>query len=262
MSKSSRSQYLALSLVELLTVVAVVGVLVSVMLPSLAASRMQARRIVCLSNLRQIDVATQMYLNNNNDMYPVAQWSEQRDGIIYHYAWDFTTLKQPGLGGHVLDVVAGLVWQDKMVSQIQQCPVFKGAANWFEDPHTGYNYNTSYIGHGQGESVPEPASRVHVRNPAATAIFGDGEYSGGANKFMRAPWPNPGDQSYFGRYAGTQGFRHGGSTNVAFCDGHARAWHKRYTQTSPIDQSLIAEGTGFLSADNRAYELDRTDTDL
>ena len=51
----------------------------------------------------------------------------------------------------------------------------------------------------------------------AAAIFGDGEYKGGANKFMRAPFDSPGDDSFNGRYAGTQGFRHLTTTNVAFC---------------------------------------------
>ena len=55
------------------------------------------------------------------------------------------------------------------------------------DPFTGYNYNTSYIGHGQFERIQEPVKASAVRHPDATVLFGNGQYSGGANKFMRAP---------------------------------------------------------------------------
>ena len=139
--------------------------------------------------------------------------------------------------------------------EIQQCPSYRQAGNADIEPFTGYNYNTSYIGHGSAESIPQPARYLEVKNPAQTALFGDGEYEGGANKYMRAPWANPGDLSFNGRYAGTQGFRHRGRTNVAFCDGHAQAMKDCYLETYPEDQKMIAEGTGFLSPDNRLYDL-------
>jgi prepilin-type processing-associated H-X9-DG protein len=72
---------------------------------------------------------------------------------------------------------------------------------------------------------------------------------------MRAPWPNPGDLGFFGRFAGTQGYRHRGMTNVAFCDGHAESWDERHAETLPAEQPNIAPSTGFLSPDNRLYDL-------
>ena len=62
----------------------------------------------------------------------------------------------------------------------------------------------------RGEAIEQPAKGGSCRAPATakTALFGDGQYSGGADKFMRAPYPNPGDANFSGRYSGTQGFRH------------------------------------------------------
>jgi prepilin-type processing-associated H-X9-DG protein len=140
--------------------------------------------------------------------------------------------------------------------RIQQCPSFDGRAN-SPDPYTGYNYNTSYIGHGQGETVEPPARIVEVRDPSRTALFGDGEWRNGANKFMRAPFPHPGDQTTTTRAAGTQGFRHsGGATNVAFVDGHVETWRNRHVKTIPSEMPKIAPGTGFLSQDNSMYDLE------
>jgi prepilin-type processing-associated H-X9-DG protein len=92
-----------------------------------------------------------------------------------------------------------------------------------------------------------------VRNPGRCALFGDGEYVGGANKFMRSPWPSPGDTGFSGRAAGTQGFRHRGRTNVVFCDGHAESLGTACTDTEAREKKNIAPGTGFLSRDNSLY---------
>ncbi len=238
------------TLVELLVVVAVIGLLAALLLPALARSQSSARRAACLSQLRQLALAAQTYTDAYHQTYPPAYASTVEAGVTVIRAWDFTTrLSQPP------QVTAGLLWEGLPVGQIQQCPAWRGPANWLADPHTGYNYNTSYLGHGQLESIPEPARVSDVKQPAATALFGDGEYAGGANKFMRAPWPNPGDAAFRGRWAGTQGFRHGGRSNVAFCDGHAAAWRGRFTENQD-GAGHVAAGTGFLSADNSLYDLE------
>jgi prepilin-type processing-associated H-X9-DG protein len=86
-------------------------------------------------------------------------------------------------------------------------------------------------------------------------MFGDGQYVSGADKYMRAPFPNPGDLNFSGRYAGTQGYRHQGKTNVAYCDGHVEPVAKRYTDDVdyPAGDPNVSATTGFLSADNRLY---------
>jgi prepilin-type processing-associated H-X9-DG protein len=143
---------------------------------------------------------------------------------------------------------------DAIPLAIQQCPSFDRDSSTEIDPYTGYNYNTSYIGHGEYESIVLPAKVKQIESPSKTAIFGDGQYAGGANKFMRAPFDSPGDDSFNGRYAGTQGFRHLGTTNVAFCDGHATSLADRYTETDDYGGAAnIAEDTGFLAPDNHIY---------
>ena len=151
----------------------------------------------------------------------------------------------------------GLLWAGHTNPRIQQCPAYDGKSNTLADPFTGYNYNTSYIGHGAQESIPAPIKVSQVHNSARCALFGDGQYSAGANKFMRAPLPNPGDAAFSFRSAGTQGFRHRGRTNVAFVDGHADSLGDAYEVMTPSAGGKIASGCGFLSPDNSFYDPSR-----
>jgi prepilin-type processing-associated H-X9-DG protein len=141
---------------------------------------------------------------------------------------------------------------------VQQCPAFEGNAAGSNDPFTGYNYNTSYIG-GEEEFATRrlipPVKLTQVRRPSETVVFGDAEFSGGSNRFMRSPFYSP-TEIPVARYAGTQAFRHRGQSNAAYADGHAAPLPRRFTTTYSAEQSLIAPHTGFLAADNSIYDLD------
>lgn len=237
------------TLVELLVVIGIIAVLLGMLLPSLSRAREAAKSAVCLSNLHQMGVAAESYVSSEAGRYPIAYYDFYDGPTTYSYCWDLTTVSTPG---QTTRVIAGLLWGGQGTQKIQQCPSFSGAANWADNPYTGYNYNTSYIGHGENESISAPATVSQIARPALIAIFGDGQWANGANKFMRAPQPSPGDATFDGRWAGTQGFRHLGATNVAFCDGHGQSLTTRYTQNKD-GAGFVAPGTGFLSDTNRAY---------
>jgi prepilin-type processing-associated H-X9-DG protein/prepilin-type N-terminal cleavage/methylation domain-containing protein len=239
----------AFTLVELLVVIGVIALLIAILLPSLSRARDSAKGVACLSNLRQMATAAQAYANEFGGSYPIAYYSATDTQFDYAYNWDFTLIKNRATGER--SVRPGLLWAGEGNMQIQQCPTFDGRSMTLMDPFTGYNYNTSYIGHGDLEQIVAPAKTSQVRNPAATALFGDGQWSSGANKFMRSPNGSPSDSNLSARHAGTQGYRHNKRTNVAFADGHAEALLDRFTAGRPVGQ-----GTGFLSEDNALYDLE------
>jgi prepilin-type N-terminal cleavage/methylation domain-containing protein/prepilin-type processing-associated H-X9-DG protein len=70
----------AFTLVELLVVIAIIGILAALLLPTLASAKERAKRLQCMSNLRQVNMALRMYADSNGEKFP--QVSAGR------WAWD------------------------------------------------------------------------------------------------------------------------------------------------------------------------------
>lgn len=259
------------TIMEVLVVVAIIAMLLAILLPSLGRARETARSTRCLSNLRQMAIAAHGYASDHGRFPPYLFGSP--DGSV-SYGWDLQVRYRWEDGQRRATVKPGLLWPGKTIDQINQCPCYVGGDNWVDYPFTGYNYNSSYVGfcvyRAEMQGWPpaptggliadeNPVRPENVRHPASCAVFGDGEYVAGANKFMRAPFKGR-DASFSGRSAGTQGYRHLKRTNVAFADGHARSWANRFTDTYDFDEPNVQPHgdvlTGFLSADNGPYDLD------
>ncbi len=59
------------SLVELLTVIAIIGILAALLLPVLSRSQMRAKRVWCESNLREIGLGFQSFAHDHNSQFPM-----------------------------------------------------------------------------------------------------------------------------------------------------------------------------------------------
>ncbi len=61
------------TLIELLVVIAIIAVLAAILFPVLGRARASARRTQCISNLRQLGLALEMYASDYRDLYPWAK---------------------------------------------------------------------------------------------------------------------------------------------------------------------------------------------
>ncbi len=229
------------TLIELLVILGIIGLLTGLLLPALHHGREKAKQVQCLSNLRQMAIAANAYAADHDGRFPPAYERNVSTGETR--TWE------------------SFLWDQGAESRIHQCPSFRGAANWDGDRYTGYNYNASYIGgrllirNGRPLPASIPSARLsEIRRPARCALFGDGQFRDGANKFMRSPFPGRLDPGGGMALGGTQGFRHLGRSNVAFVDGHVESRRERYTDTAAY--GTPANQCGFLSPDNSLYDLE------
>ena len=99
----------AFTIVELLVVISVISVLISIILPTMAASRESARRVVCLNNLRSLGLAIQMYQDDHDRALPYANydyslpfgWTEPIDALGPYLDVDLPSIDEHG------DIISG-----------------------------------------------------------------------------------------------------------------------------------------------------------
>ncbi|HVK58185.1 MAG TPA: hypothetical protein VM735_05350, partial [Candidatus Kapabacteria bacterium] len=64
-------------MIELLVVIAIVAILASLLLPALARGKTQAQQVMCMNNLRQLNIGVSIYAQDNEDQLPYNQGAEE-----------------------------------------------------------------------------------------------------------------------------------------------------------------------------------------
>jgi len=128
---SSRSRYTGLreqsafTLIELLTVIAIIGVLAAVLFPALAKAREAAHSSKCSANLHQVGIAIQTYVSDNKGSLPATGFF----GIASYYSRDQRNFQNSLLS--YLSLPAATTWSTSSLtamshSEIFDCPGYKG----------------------------------------------------------------------------------------------------------------------------------------
>ena len=229
------------TLVELLVVIVIIALLAALILPALAAAKRKAYAVGCVSNLRQLGVALNLYVHDQ-DAYPLASLG---DGFG---AWQRAL--RPLASESVLYCPQPLRPSDQYVS------LFHPAAAQI-NPHYGYNAlgavwkGLPQLSLGLGGNLvrdglnasfkPLPESRV--QSPSLMIAIGD---SGAFLDVSSLGLTQPADALYITFpflvvYAGQPGVGdwHNGAANILFGDGHVQYGKQSYwTNALPDVRSL------------------------
>src|SRR5262245_49188476 len=84
----------AFTLVEMLTTIAIIGILVALLMPAVNAAREAARQSACTNNLRQIGQGLQLRAEQNKEIFCSGAFDWLRDGAITEKSWVGDLVKQ------------------------------------------------------------------------------------------------------------------------------------------------------------------------
>jgi len=198
----------AFTLLELLTVISILGLLMAILLPSLSAARQSAKANACLSNLKGIGTALALYLNENEDKLPPVRLERPLPSSDQFYVNDLGRLAprwqwflptdqgpviNPAPFGNVIksrgyfydaDVArpSGESGQT-MSNKLFTCPSLEDDQFAFDVRDGAYGYNYQYLGNTRRETDPDRWDNFvvgmhRIRKPAATVSLADSRGAG------------------------------------------------------------------------------------
>jgi prepilin-type N-terminal cleavage/methylation domain-containing protein len=208
----------AFTLIEVLVVAAIMGVLAAILLPALGRAKLAAQRADCVSNLREMGVATELYLGDNAGL----AFNKSAPANAAGQQWWFGWLGSGAEGQRPFDLTTGVLYSYLHGTDTRLCPSFDYTSPLFKLKGTNviFSYGcNSYLFAGPGQSPVPVTSLLH---PATTVFFSD---AGEVNDFEApASRTHPMFEEFY--YVDTNSsypngqFRHSQMANVIIADGH------------------------------------------
>jgi prepilin-type N-terminal cleavage/methylation domain-containing protein len=230
------------TLIELLVVIAIIAILAAILFPVFAQAREKARQATCLSNMKQIGLASNLYVQDYDETFPGHNWPQGEglhalpDGRRYrgHVGWPllfYPYIKNLGVFICPSDDNPRDGWTDNGKANpynntwgkpiplsysenadIYLTPLeFNGAPlklaeiTFPSDTYWIADARFSFVGfHGMFPKWPEGFNRIRFTKPCAGLVFNSGPA-------LKPGFENPG-----------QCVRHNEGNLVVFTDGHAK----------------------------------------
>jgi prepilin-type N-terminal cleavage/methylation domain-containing protein/prepilin-type processing-associated H-X9-DG protein len=202
----------AFTLIELLVVIAIIAILAALLLPALARAKECANSIQCLNQLRQISLATRLYAEENEDLFPRSQHSAVANRQL---PWERALAPLLGVSG-------GPTKWTNLLQNLYHCPNDK------QPNHLSYGLNY-YFEVGEEDDYPGKPQTwrklSQIPKPSSTVMYTEIDVAIMADHVMPGlSWMTVADAQNE-----VASRRHKQKSNYVFVDGHAAPRELRTT---------------------------------
>jgi len=199
------------TLIELLVVIAIIAILAAILFPVFARAREKARQTSCLSNVKQILLASLMYAQDYDEMMPVGHIGPDPQNDPRATIW--FNIIQPYAKN----------------TQLYTCPSFKMTLAGANTPFPGYGINACMECPWLDYCWTPSVSLGQIQRPAEILFIADA--ANWQACWATVGWANAckGQCDPTVRLPGNT--RHNEGSNIGFCDGHAK-WLSTGTVTA------------------------------
>jgi prepilin-type N-terminal cleavage/methylation domain-containing protein/prepilin-type processing-associated H-X9-DG protein len=228
--KTQRNFLRAFTLIELLVVIAIIAILAAMLLPALARAKESGKRIACLNNLRQLSLASQMYVSDSQGFYPPRSDTDRWPDKFYDtYGKNLKLLLCPT--ETTVPISGGTAISNNVADAAPRSYFINGWNDYFNDTLDADDF-ASYM----GGVYPTGLKENVIAHVSDTIVLGEksadqGDFymdllEGSGNDFVGIL-----DQA---RHDGKSG------SNYAFGDGSAR-YLKKYADLYPLNLWCIGD---------------------
>lgn len=240
------------TLIELLVVIAIIAILAAMLLPALSRAKARAQATSCLNDLKQLQIATQMYIDDNQDQLlnndtggagGFASTSAGPNAWIQGNVQEWTV-------SYVENIRTGVLFPYNKSVDIYRCPgnraYVRGLGGKTELHCRSYAISVQLnCNSGKNNASTKVAKKAaEVRRPSSVFVFAEENQISIDNGAI-------GMESLAGpaQFWNPPTGRHSDGANLSFLDGHAELWRWRgptlaaLNRTHAADDSITQRGS-------------------